>query len=79
MGTTVYRSCVYLFSCLLLAISGLGSARAATYLPMSDAELARRAPIIVRAEVVDQSVELEPLDGEDHPFTYTTLRTIEAL
>ena len=58
-----------LFLCSLLS--------AATYLPMSDADLARLAPTIVRAEVVDQTVRVERVGGQDLPFTVVTLRPLE--
>lgn len=58
-----------LFLCSLLS--------AATYLPMSDADLARLAPTIVRAEVVDQSVRVQRVGSEDLPFTIVTLRLLE--
>lgn len=51
--------------------------RAATYLPMSDADLVRLAPTIVRAEVVDQAVRVDRVEGNDLPFTIVTLRVLE--
>lgn len=52
------------------------SSTAATYLPLSDAELARQAPIIVLAEAVDSETGL----GDDRlPFTRVRLRPIEVL
>jgi PKD repeat protein len=53
--------------------------RAATYLPMSDADLAAGAPVIVRATVVSQAVRIESVSGRDLPFTVVTLRRLEAL
>ena len=52
---------------------------AATYLPMSDTDLARGAPVIVRASVVALETRLERLDGEARPFTFVTLQRLEAL
>ncbi len=67
-----------LFTFLLLALAPQGL-RAATYLPLSDVDLARSSPVIVRARVLDQRVALETLRGVDHPFTITTFSTLEAL
>lgn len=53
--------------------------RAATYLPMSDADLAAGAPVIVRATPVSQEVRLERVGGDDLPFTIVTLQRVEAL
>ena len=52
---------------------------AATYLPMSDTDLARGAPVIVRASVVALETRLERTDGESRPFTFVTLQRLEAL
>ena len=51
--------------------------RAATYLPMSDADLIRQAPTIVRAEVLDQTVRVDRVGANDLPFTIVTLRVLE--
>ncbi|MGH9363724.1 MAG: hypothetical protein ACRD1B_00455, partial [Thermoanaerobaculia bacterium] len=68
---------------LFLAVAALvGSAAAvfgATYLPLSDQDLARRSPVIVRAVVLDNTVRVENLEGRDLPFTITTLAPIERL
>ena len=61
---------------LLIALSPL-SLRAATYMPMSDADLIRLAPKIVRAEVLDQSVRFEPVGSALLPFTIVTLKPLE--
>ena len=50
---------------------------AATYLPMSDTDLVRLAPIIVRAELVDQTVRVDRVGGVDLPFTIVTLHVLE--
>ncbi|MEX0878667.1 MAG: PKD domain-containing protein [Thermoanaerobaculia bacterium] len=52
---------------------------AATYLPMSDADLAAAAPVIVRATVVSSTWRLERIGGEDRPFTLVTLQRLETL
>jgi PKD repeat protein len=52
---------------------------AATYLPMSDADLARKAPVIVRASVVARDARLEWHNGEPLPFTFVTLQRLESL
>jgi PKD repeat protein len=61
---------------LLLSAAGLD---AATYLPLSDQDLARRSPIILRALVKGSAVRVDNVDGKDLPFTITTLQPIEAL
>ena len=62
-----------LFACLLCA-----ALPAATYMPMSDADLIRLAPMIVRAEVLNQSVRLDRVGSDDLPFTIVTLRVLES-
>ncbi len=52
---------------------------AATYLPGSDADLARRAPVIVRASVVSRETRLEKIEGRLRPFTIVTLATLETI
>ena len=54
-------------------------ARAATYLPMSDADLAAAAPVIVRATAVSREVRLETVSGEALPFTIVTFQRNEAI
>ncbi|MEO8432640.1 MAG: PKD domain-containing protein [Acidobacteriota bacterium] len=63
-----------------LLLGGIQTLRAATYLPLSDADLARRSPVIVRARVVSSGLsrEVSP-DGEAALSTRTTLRTLEVL
>ncbi|HEX4438590.1 MAG TPA: hypothetical protein VH854_00880, partial [Thermoanaerobaculia bacterium] len=53
--------------------------RAATYLPMSDGDLAAAAPVIVRATPVSQQVRLETIGGQQLPFTIVTLQRVESL
>ena len=53
--------------------------RAATYLPMSDADLAAGAPVIVRATAVSREVRLETVSGESRPFTIVTFQRNEAI
>ncbi|HYX21011.1 MAG TPA: hypothetical protein VFA98_09230, partial [Thermoanaerobaculia bacterium] len=70
----------YLVSALALAlVLPALSASGATYLPMSDNDLVAGAPIVVRATVIGSSVELEPVDGDDRPFTVVTLSLTEAI
>lgn len=63
-------------SLVLAVMFGHGSASAATYLPLSDADLARHARVIVLAEVVDSEPALA--DGRI-PFTSVRLRVVEML
>jgi hypothetical protein len=69
-------SCVSL--ALIACLPGLVLS-AATYLPMSDADLAGRAPVIVRASVVATMSRLEPIGDEDRPVTLVTLQLLEAI
>jgi PKD repeat protein len=67
---------------LLVAVAGLAVAKlltAATYLPMSDADLAGRAPVIARATVVSIAAELEPVGETDRPMTLVNLQLLEAI
>ncbi len=50
---------------------------AATYFPMSDADLVRTSKVVVHAEVVDIAVRLDRDGGDDLPFTVVTLRRLE--
>ena len=52
---------------------------AATYLPMSDADLAGHAPLIVRGSVIARDTRLEWDNGESLPFTFVTLQRLESL
>jgi hypothetical protein len=54
------------------------TARAATYLPISDAELAGRSPVIVRGLVLERTVSLERVGAQDLPFTVTTVQVLES-
>jgi len=65
--------------CAALAIAMVASVRAATYKPLSDAELAARSPVVVRGQVVDVSVALEPFAGSEFPFTFVTLAVEERI
>ncbi len=67
-----------------IVLAGVGflialSAGAATYLAGSDADLARRAPVIVRATVVSKEARLESVGGRLQPFTFVTLATLEKI
>jgi PKD repeat protein len=53
--------------------------RAATYMPLSDGDLARRSPLIVRAEVLSQETRLESEGGQELACTLTTFRVLEIL
>ena len=55
------------------------SLQAATYQPGSDVDLARRAPVIVRASVVSRESRLETVRGRLRPFTIVTLATLETI
>jgi hypothetical protein len=52
---------------------------AATYLPISDGELARRSPVIARARVDSQAVILEAIDGRRMAMTMVTLERLETI
>ncbi len=53
--------------------------RAATYQPGPDLDLARRAPVIVRATAVSQEARLERIAGELRAFTIVTLAALETI
>ena len=72
------RALRLLLSALVLALAGRPLS-AATYLPMSDADLAAAAPVIVRATVVSETFRLERVGGVDRPFTLVTLQRFETL
>ncbi len=63
---------------LLACSSGL---RAASYLPLPDAELARKSPVIVRAQVLAREIRhaLVSPSGADGLVTVTSLRVLEPL
>jgi hypothetical protein len=52
---------------------------AATYLPISDADLARRSPVIARAQVDSVAVRLEKINGRDTPMTIVTFERLETI
>jgi hypothetical protein len=67
--------------CLLAAAAvalAAGSATGATYLPISDAELADRAPVIARGVVLDVASRLDRVGAQDLPFTVTSVQVLEA-
>ncbi len=74
MSQTVRRLVLVLAACLPGVVL-----QAATYLPGPDVDLARRAPLVVRAFVVSQESRLENLDGQLRPFTYVTLERAETI
>ena len=55
------------------------SLAAATYQAGPDLELARSAPVIVRATVVSQEARLETVGGKTWPFTFVTLARLETI
>src|SRR5262245_15545762 len=63
----------------LLAVAALppGSARGASYLPLSDEELASRAPVIVRARIGASEARIETSDGEEIVVTRTEFEPLE--
>jgi hypothetical protein len=63
---------------VLWAIGSLPAA-ATTYVEMPDADLVARAPIVVFAEVLDQSFELSGFEGWTLPHSRTRFRPIEVL
>jgi PKD repeat protein len=70
-----------LLRCLLAAggcLAGL-ALPGATYLPISDTDLARGAPVIARASVVATAARLETVAGQSLPFTLVTLELVEAI
>ena len=50
---------------------------AATYLPMSDADLVRSSKVVVLAEVTDRTARLDRDGSDELPFTVVTLRRQE--
>jgi hypothetical protein len=78
MRTNFYRVSLYLSLSSMMAMFP-SSARAATYLPLSDGDLARGAPLIVRAEVLSQETRLESEGGQELVCTLTTFRVLEIL
>ena len=66
---------------LLLLCGSLSSAaaRGATYLPLPDGELARGAPVIVRARVIGQETALETEGTEEIAVTRTGFLVLEVL
>ena len=62
-----------------LSVLSAVCAGAATYLPLPDEELARRAPVIVRARVVGQETRLASEEGRDLVVTATRFLPLEVL
>lgn len=71
------RPVAFLLAFACSAALAAPSAYGASYLPLSDSELAKRAPIIVLAEVVDEDVALVQTGGRGLPHTRTRLRAVE--
>jgi hypothetical protein len=61
------------------AILLTGPVFAATYLPISDSELAQRSPVVVRAHVDSVAMRLETLAGRRLPMTVVSLEALEIL
>ncbi len=78
MRANIYRASLYLSLSSLMAMLP-SAARAATYAPLSDADLARRSPLIVRAEVLSQESRLELEGDQELVCTLTTFRVLETL
>lgn len=74
-----HRGFLYPLALLALLASLAVPLPAATYLPLSDADLARRSPVILHASVIAQESRLETVDGERTACTLTTLRLLETL
>ena len=68
------RSVLAAASFLCAAILG-----AATYQPGPDVDLARRAPVIVRATVVSQTSRLEEAGGSRRAFTLVSFAALEKI
>jgi hypothetical protein len=79
MNSDSFRFLSRPFAAFGLAVLAVGSARAATYLPLPDQELARRAPVIVRARVVEQETRLASEDGRDIVVTATRFEPLEVI
>jgi PKD repeat protein len=66
-----------LLSSLALCLVCSGPLFAASYFPMSDADLVANAGIAVRAEVASVETRLDPDGDVQRPYTVVTLRTVE--
>jgi hypothetical protein len=62
-----------------VSILAAGAAGAATYLPLSDEELARRSPVIVRARVLGQENRTATVDDANTAVTVTRFRSLEVI
>ena len=67
------------FVLFAVSILAAGAAGAATYLPLSDEELAARSPVIVRARVLGQETRVATVDGADTAVTVTRFRPLEVI
>ncbi len=76
---SVSRRSSRLLALLTLSTLAGGAARAATYLPLSDEDLARRSPVIVRARVLGQETRVETVDGSDTAVTVTRFQPLEVI
>jgi len=73
-----------LLPALFIAIAWAGAigpppAGAASYLPLSDADLARRSPVIVLAEPLEERTRLDESETPPRPYTEVRLRALEIL
>ncbi|MEO8190845.1 MAG: PKD domain-containing protein [Acidobacteriota bacterium] len=70
-----------LFATVALLLGAASRLDAASYLPLSDADLARKSPVIVRAEAVSGEVRHATVSssGADGLVTVTSLRVLETL
>ena len=75
----VHRRSLAAVLLLTLAASVARTASAATYLPICDAELLQRSPVVVVAQVMGRAVRLQPLDGQLVPFTVARLAVLDIL
>jgi len=73
------RVCRLALSLLVLGLCFSGDARAATYAAISDAELVRRSPLIVHAEVLGERTRLQRIGARELPVTLTLFKSIEIL
>jgi hypothetical protein len=76
---SVSRCSSRLLALLILSALAGGAARAATYLPLSDEDLARRSPIIVRARVLGQESRVETVDGSETSVTVARFQPLEVI
>ena len=69
----------FLVAGLVLSVIAPETIRAATYLPLTDHDLAQRAPVIVRGVPLAVETRLEKVDGDQYPFTVAKIHVLEVL